>query len=82
MKTALAATATLLLAACASQQHASLPTAAEQCARLAQAIPAFAIALPTRGVRIDAAPQLAQKWLPGGFSVPHAVQNTCVALRS
>ena len=55
MKTALAATATLLLAACASQQHASLPTAAEQCARLAQAIPAFAIALPTRGARIDAA---------------------------
>jgi hypothetical protein len=33
------------------------------------------------GRAASAAPQLAQKELPGGFSVPQEVQNTRVALR-
>lgn len=55
MKTTLVATATLLLAACASQPPGPALTAAEHCARMVQAIPAAAIALPTMGARIESA---------------------------
>ena len=55
MKTTLVATATLLLAACASQPPGPALTAAEHCARMVQAIPAAAIALPTMGARIASA---------------------------
>jgi feruloyl esterase len=55
MKIILTITAPLLLAACASQPPGAVLTAAEHCARIDQAIPASAIALPTRGARIESA---------------------------
>jgi feruloyl esterase len=55
MKTILAATTTLLFAACASQPPGPVLSAAEHCSRMADAIPASAIALPTMGARIESA---------------------------
>lgn len=58
MKTILAATATVLLAACASKPPGLVLTAAEHCARMVPAIPAAAIALPSMGARIDLGPEI------------------------
>ena len=63
MKSILAATATLLLAACASQPSGPVLTAAEHCARMGQAIPAAAIA-PANPVMTQANIRSSRKAVP------------------